>query len=119
MPIAFILDTPGMTQEQYEIAHRQLGNPFEPGALVHIAGPMERGWCIVEVWPSQEAADHFFGSRRVQQAFQTAGIPPVQPIISVLHFWRPLASAIGRNKMAARRQYSMYEYSVCEYSTKV
>jgi len=42
---------------------------------------MERGWRIVEVWPSQEAADHFFGSRRVQQAFQTAGIPPVQPII--------------------------------------
>src|SRR6266536_1173595 len=81
MPIAFILDTPGMTQEQYEIAHRQLGHPFEPGALVHIAGPMERGWRIVEVWPSQEADDHFFGSRRVQQAFQTAGIPPVQPII--------------------------------------
>jgi hypothetical protein len=31
-----------MTQEQYETAHQELGNPLEQGALVHIAGPMER-----------------------------------------------------------------------------
>lgn len=81
MPITFILDAPGMTQEQYERAHRELGNPLEQGALVHIAGPMEGGWRVVEVWPSQEAADSFFGSQRVQQAFQHAGIPPIQPIV--------------------------------------
>jgi quinol monooxygenase YgiN len=81
MPITFIFDLPDMTQEQYELAHRELGNPLEQGALVHIAGPMEGGWCVVEVWPSQEAADRFFGSQRVQQAFQKAGMPPIQPIV--------------------------------------
>jgi hypothetical protein len=81
MPITFTFDLPGMTQEQYELAHREFGNPLEQGALVHIAGPMEGGWCVVEVWPSQEAADRFLGSQRVQQAFQKAGIPPIQPIV--------------------------------------
>ena len=28
-----------MTQEQYELTHREIGNPLEQGALVHIAGP--------------------------------------------------------------------------------
>jgi len=79
MPITFIFDLPGFTQEQYEVASRELGNPLENGALVHIAGPMEGGWCVVEVWPSQEAAGSFFGSQKVQQAFQKAGVPPVQP----------------------------------------
>ncbi len=81
MPITFILDAPGMTQEQYELAHRELDNPLEQGALVHIAGPMEGGWRVVEVWPSQEAAERFFGSQRVQQAFRNAEIPPIQPIV--------------------------------------
>jgi quinol monooxygenase YgiN len=81
MTIAIIVDIPTMTQEQYELAHREIGNPLEQGALVHIAGPIETGWRVVEVWPSQEAADRFFGSHRVQQAFQNAGIPPVQPIV--------------------------------------
>jgi hypothetical protein len=81
MPLAFIVDTPGMTQEQYEAAHQQLGNPLENGALVHIAGPIEGGWRVVEIWPSQEAANSFFGSERVHQVFQDAGIPPVQPAV--------------------------------------
>jgi quinol monooxygenase YgiN len=81
MSIAFIFNVPGMTQEQYETTHQQLGNPLEQGALIHIAGPMEGGWRIVEVWPSQEAADRFFGSQRVQQVFQNTGAPPIQPIV--------------------------------------
>jgi len=81
MPLTFIVDVPGMTQEQYEIAHQQLGNPLVNGALVHIAGPMEGGWRVVEVWPSQEAAERFFGSERVHQAFEDAGIPPVKPSV--------------------------------------
>ena len=81
MSLTFIMELPGVTQEQYEIAHQQLGHPLENGALVHIAGPMEGGWRVVEVWPSQEAAERFFGSQSVQQAFQNAGIPPVQPIV--------------------------------------
>ena len=85
MAIALILEAPGMTQEQYEQVHRELGNPLEQGVLVHIAGPTENGWCVVEVWPSQEAANVCFGSQKVQQIFQNAGIPPVQPVVIPIH----------------------------------
>ncbi len=85
MAIALILEVPGMRQEQYEQVHRELGNPLEQGVLVHIAGPMEGGWRIVEVWSSQEAANVFFGSQKVQQIFQNAGIPPVQPVVFPVH----------------------------------
>jgi quinol monooxygenase YgiN len=85
MAIALVFDVPGVTQEQYEQALRELGNPLEQGALLHIAGPTETGWYVVEVWPSQEAANVFFGSQKVQQIFQNAGIPPVQPVVIPVH----------------------------------
>ena len=85
MAIAFIFELPGVTQEQHETAHQELGNPIEQGALVHIAGPMQGGWRVVEVWPSQEAADRFFSSERTRQAFQKANFPAVQPTIMPVH----------------------------------
>lgn len=85
MSIAVILEFPDVTQEQYETAGSVLGDPRTHGALVHIAGPMEGGWRVVEVWPSQEAVQGFFGSEIAQRAFQTAEIPPVQPTIFPVH----------------------------------
>jgi hypothetical protein len=85
MAIALIVDMPGVTQQQYEAAGKALGNPQEHGALVHIAGPTQEGWRVVEVWPSQEAVQSFFGNPTVQRAFHEAGIPPVQPTVFPVH----------------------------------
>lgn len=85
MAIALIMEFPGITQQQYETAGAALGDPRTHGALVHIAGPMEGGWRVVEVWPSQEVVQGFFGAETTQQAFQKAGIPPVQPTIFPVH----------------------------------
>ena len=85
MPIAFITELPGVTQQQYETAHEALGDPREHGALVHIAGPMEGGWRVIEVWPSQEVAQAFFGAETTHQAFHKAGIPPAQPTVFPVH----------------------------------
>jgi hypothetical protein len=57
-------------QEGYERIGRELngGKPllkrsdWSPGLLAHAAGPTEDGgWCVTEVWESQEALDEFNG----------------------------------------------------------
>ena len=61
---------PSLTQEKYEEVVRRLTNgeksrvesvsdfPFE-GLLVHMAGQSENGFCIVDVWESEEAVARF------------------------------------------------------------
>jgi hypothetical protein len=60
---------PSLTQERYEEVVRRLTNgksrvespsefPFE-GLLVHVAGQGQNGFCIVDVWESEEAVDRF------------------------------------------------------------
>ena len=61
---------PSLTQEKYEEVVRRLTDgkktraeaisdfPFE-GLLVHMAGESEGGFCIVDVWESEEAVTRF------------------------------------------------------------
>ena len=76
MAIATLAEVPGLTQEQYDAAAREVGLPA-PGQIFHLAGPMEGGWRVLEVWESQEAADTFY--QRLGQALQNVGITDVQP----------------------------------------
>jgi quinol monooxygenase YgiN len=77
--IAMIFDTPGVTQAQYDQVHDAVtpDNRPPPGLLYHVAGPTENGFCVVEVWESQDAASTFF-QEKLGQALQQAGItaPP-------------------------------------------
>jgi hypothetical protein len=77
--IGLIFDAPGVTQAQYEQVRGEVipGNRPAAGMLYHTGGPSENGWCVVEIWDSQESADRFFRDK-LQQALQKAGIS-VQP----------------------------------------
>ncbi len=79
MAIGLIFDAPGVTQAQYEQVRDEVvpGNRPAAGMLYHAGGPSENGWCVVEIWDSQESADRFFRDK-LQQALQKAGIS-VQP----------------------------------------
>lgn len=81
MAVAMILDLPGVTEAQYATARGMLGESLQPGNLVHVAGPTEDGWRVVEVWESPEAMGAFFQSAEAGAAFQAAGIPPAQPTV--------------------------------------
>jgi hypothetical protein len=71
-----MVETPGMTREQYDASAREINAAGPPaGIIVHVAGPVEGGWRIVEVWESQEAIDAFFGSEHLRQVTQALGIP--------------------------------------------
>lgn len=69
MLIMAVHQVPSLTQERYEEVIRRLTNgksrvespsdlPFE-GLLVHIAGQRESGFCIVDVFESEEAVARF------------------------------------------------------------
>ena len=77
MALAFLLEFPGVTQEQYDkvLEKLQLGGKTYQGGIFHVAGPMEGGWRVVDVWESQEAFDAF-----VQQA---------APILQEVEMWPP------------------------------
>ena len=69
MLIMAVHQVPSLTQERYEEVIRRLTNgksrvespsdlPFE-GLLVHIAGQRENGFCIVDIFESEEAVEEF------------------------------------------------------------
>jgi hypothetical protein len=81
MAIAQVVESPGGTKEQYEQVMQEIGlsgPQLAPGQLVHIAGPVEGGWQVVNVWESQEAADKFF-NEKVKPARQKAGMSDQEP----------------------------------------
>ena len=56
------MEFPGLTQEVYEQLSQQLAPKARahPGFVAHLAGPVEGGWYVVEVWESREACQAFF-----------------------------------------------------------
>jgi hypothetical protein len=79
MAIGIVFTGEGVTQAQYEQARDIVSpdNRLAPGMLSHVGGPTQNGWCVVETWESQEAAQAFF-EQKLGQALQVAGIN-VQP----------------------------------------
>ena len=86
MALAFVMEFPGTTQEQYDkvLEILQLGGKSPPGQIFHVAGPIEGSWCVVDVWESQEAFDRFL-QEKLGRAMQEAGVPPPQPKVVPVH----------------------------------
>lgn len=87
MAVGVLLEFPGVTRAQYEKTvkkmlkgrRNRLAHWPVKGALAHIAGPMPRGWRVVDVWQS-EAAFKRFGKKLVP-ALKEAGVPNIRPKI--------------------------------------
>lgn len=85
MPIMAVHQVPSLTQEKYEEVVRRLTGkpragsvsefPFD-GLLFHAAGQGENGFCIVDIWETQEAVDRF--REAMSEIVQEVGIeePP-------------------------------------------
>ena len=83
MAIGILVETPGGTQEQYDIVLESLdlGGKNPPGQIFHIAGPTDDGWRVVDLWESREDFDRFF-EENLREALTAAGMP--EPKLS---FW--------------------------------
>ena len=69
MPVVLVHQGPTLTQERYEEVVRRLTNgkrrlestsdlPFD-GLVVHVTGQGKNGFCVVDVFESEEAVEHF------------------------------------------------------------
>jgi hypothetical protein len=67
MAIGVIFEFPGATRKQYENTvkkalkgrRKKLGSWPVKGLLAHMAGPMPKGWRVVDVWQSKAAFKRF------------------------------------------------------------
>ena len=65
MAVAFILDFPGGTLEQYDavVEKMDLGGRLAPGGLFHAAGATDAGLRVCDVWESAEVFQQFAESK--------------------------------------------------------
>ena len=79
MPVATVLEFPGVTQEQYEQMNAELSRQGPPtGILIHICGPMVGGWRIADVWESREAFERFTAERLIPAMAAVGGPRPAR-----------------------------------------
>jgi hypothetical protein len=96
MAIVVLQDFPGGTAQQYDqVTERlNLGGRSPKGNLFHVAGPVEGGWRVVDVWESPEALNEFMGM--LGPLAQEAGIAPPQVTTWPAHnILTPLGYGIG------------------------
>ena len=77
--LAMILEWRGVEQREYDavIEALELGGKTYKGGVFHVAGPMDGGWRVVDVWESQEAFDAFLRDK-LGPVSQRLGVPAPQ-----------------------------------------
>jgi quinol monooxygenase YgiN len=82
MALAMLAEIPGLSRQQYESVVKAVNDAGTPdGALFHAGGPTERGYRVVEVWQTREAAEAFYGSEIYRQAVAAADVPTEPEIV--------------------------------------
>lgn len=77
MPVAFVVEVPGVTAEEYERVTRKVNESGSPaGCIFHAGGAFDGGIRLTEVWESQHAAEAFYGSALLREA--TGFLPDAQ-----------------------------------------
>ena len=94
MSVAVIIDMPGGSEKQYD---QVIATVFPDGKLpkgwqVHLAGPTEKGWRIVNVVPSQEQFEAF-ARERLRPALVQAGEGDITPQLAFFPVHRLIRGA--------------------------
>ena len=78
MPVAVIVDLPGGTEKGYDQVAGALfpEGKLPEGWLVHLAGPIENGWRVVNVVPSQEQFETFAREKLLPATKEVGDGPP-------------------------------------------
>ena len=75
MAVAVIVDVPGGNEQLYEQLKLFPEGKLPQGWLMHLAGPTETGWRVVNIVPSQEEFEAF-AREQLEPAAQRVGDPP-------------------------------------------
>jgi hypothetical protein len=74
VPTVMLMEWAGTTQDQYDSVMDALALDNDPptGLVMHMAGPKEGGWRVIEVWESRGSLEAFM-KERLMAATQEAG----------------------------------------------
>jgi hypothetical protein len=91
MAVAVVIDVPNGNQKFYD---QVVPNLFPEGTLpegwlIHIAGPTEEGWRIVNVVPSQEEFERFAREKLGPTLQQLEGVTPALMFFPVYKMIQP------------------------------
>jgi hypothetical protein len=84
MPYAFVQDV-ASTWEQYQHFEAELVEPAPAGLILHVAGPTDEGFRIIDVWESEEAWQDFQALRLAPAIAALGGPPRPAPTFRDLH----------------------------------
>jgi len=98
MAVAMLMEWPGFTQEPYRAVLQELQLDTNPpnGLLFHVAGIVQSGLRILDVWESPEAFQTF-SEQRIAPAVKKVGIT-TQPRIEIYpadNIYVPARSTLG------------------------
>lgn len=81
MPAGFVIDLEGMTSAIYDGVNEATNFPAEvpDGLISHVAGPVEGGFRVVDVWESPEHYDRFVQEKLGPALGQVEGADAVSP----------------------------------------
>jgi hypothetical protein len=77
MAVGLVMTFQGLGAQRYDAIMRELGltaggGNWPDGIISHAAGATQDGWCVVDVWESQERFDRFLNGR-LRPAFDATG----------------------------------------------
>lgn len=90
MAITAVFEVPGMTAEHFDqvwAALTEAGHAAPDGRIFHVAGPVEGGWLVVDVWESEEKLGAFAGT--LMPILAGMGVTPPRPRIAPVHHMAP------------------------------
>jgi hypothetical protein len=94
VPIGAMFQGEGFTQAEYDRVAARVGDEPPEGCLVHIAGPTESGWQVIEVWVSEDDQRRFQADR-LNPAFEAEGTSRVEPAFFPVHVVLPPPEALA------------------------
>ncbi len=85
MPFIMHFEYPGIDAQQYEEAVEkvELETDGPEGMLFHVAGPMEGGWQVIDVWESEEAWHRFRDEKLKAHGWETKDPDSAWPLHTV------------------------------------
>ncbi|HEU0304212.1 MAG TPA: hypothetical protein VFR32_06500 [Gaiellaceae bacterium] len=84
MPYAFVQDV-ASSWEQYQRFEAELVEPAPAGLILHVAGPTDEGFRIIDVWESEQAWQAFHALRLAPAVAAGGGPPRPTPTFRDLH----------------------------------
>jgi hypothetical protein len=90
--VVTILEIPGLSQEQYEVAGASLPPGPPAGIRFHSCGPVDGGWRIVDVWDSEESFNAFVDGAFLPAVRIAGGSEPARREVMNAHHAGPVTA---------------------------